>query len=297
MSAVTCTSVRFDSNGKSLAGTLRHGDRSAPGVIVTGSWLTVKEQMADLYADRLAACGFTTLTFDFANFGESEGDPRQFEDPTTKIADIAAAARFLASRSETNAGGVGGLAVCASAQYMACAISHLAPIAAFVTVAAWIHDAASLPAVYGGPEGVKTKIEAGEQALKAYRETGQVATVPAYSDTDPDAAMGEMVKAYYGDPAVGAPPEWVNAMAVMSWPGWLGFDGMAAADRVGVPTLMIHSDECAFPENAKAFATRSGATLSWREGGQIDFYHRPDLVDPAVASAADHFARNMAVPS
>jgi uncharacterized protein len=39
-----------------------------PAVLVTGSWLTVKEQMADHYARALAARGYTVFTFDFAGW-------------------------------------------------------------------------------------------------------------------------------------------------------------------------------------------------------------------------------------
>jgi hypothetical protein len=38
-----------------------------PAVLVTGSWLTVKEQMADHYAHALAARGYTAFTVDFAD--------------------------------------------------------------------------------------------------------------------------------------------------------------------------------------------------------------------------------------
>jgi uncharacterized protein len=56
------------------------------GVSVTGSWLTVKEQMAMTYARRLAARGYAAFVFDFAGFGQSQGEPRQAEIPTRKIA-------------------------------------------------------------------------------------------------------------------------------------------------------------------------------------------------------------------
>jgi hypothetical protein len=46
-------------------------------VLVTGSWLTVKEQMPDAYPAVLAEPGFTAVTFDFAGFGQSGGDLRQ----------------------------------------------------------------------------------------------------------------------------------------------------------------------------------------------------------------------------
>ena len=70
-------------HGPSDAFTERH-----PTVLVTGSWLTVKEQMPDFYARRLAERGYSAFTFDFSGFGESEGEPRQAEMPDRKIGDF-----------------------------------------------------------------------------------------------------------------------------------------------------------------------------------------------------------------
>lgn len=63
-----------------------------PTVAVTGSWLTVKEQMPDRYARALAERGFTAVTFDFSGFGTSPSTPAQGELPSRKIAEIAAVA-------------------------------------------------------------------------------------------------------------------------------------------------------------------------------------------------------------
>ena len=82
-----------------IAGQLfRNTDRldvRQPAIIVTGSWLTVKEQMPELYATRLAERGYAAFTFDFSGFGESAGEPRQAEFPDRRIADLIAAAGFL----------------------------------------------------------------------------------------------------------------------------------------------------------------------------------------------------------
>jgi uncharacterized protein len=71
---VTTTPFLFFSGGVPLAGRM-HRDRAAgvgrqPAVLVTGSWLTVKEQMPDRYAAALAERGYTALTFDFGGLGE-----------------------------------------------------------------------------------------------------------------------------------------------------------------------------------------------------------------------------------
>jgi hypothetical protein len=91
--------VLFHSAGVALVGRIhRNVDNLIevqPGLVVTGSWFTVKEQMPDRYAAELAARGYTVLTFDFAGFGESGGEPRQTEMPVRKVTDISAAAHFL----------------------------------------------------------------------------------------------------------------------------------------------------------------------------------------------------------
>lgn len=286
--------VTFESGPNQLVGKLfKSSSRSSLAILVTGSWTTVKEQMADRYATELAGRGFTTLTFDFAHFGESAGEPRQLESPGRKRDDIIAAARWLGAQDSVSA--VGGLAVCATAGYMAQAIAAGAPIAAFVTVAAWLHDAGTVGAMYGGDDGIAERMGAGEAALQAYEAGGDVRYVPAYSATDSDAAMGGMVKSYYGDPDKGAVPEWVNRFAVQSWPEWLSYDGLAAAPAVLAPTLMVHSENAALPDNARRFAAALGgpSELLWREGTQLDFYSEPPQVDAAVEAAAEHFRRTL----
>ena len=71
------TPVVFHSQGVPLSGRFLRNtasfDERQPAVIVVGSWLTVKEQMATTYARKLAEAGYTALTFDFAGFGESHG--------------------------------------------------------------------------------------------------------------------------------------------------------------------------------------------------------------------------------
>lgn len=95
--------VTFKSEGSRLSGNLHIPVDHTPGtrvpaIVVTGSWTTVKEQMAGLYAQRLAERGYVALAFDFRHWGASEGNPRQFESPERKIRDIANAAAFLQSR-------------------------------------------------------------------------------------------------------------------------------------------------------------------------------------------------------
>ena len=91
--------VNFNSEGSTLIGNLYlpagyDNTKSYPAIVVSGSWTTVKEQMAGLYARKLSNEGFITLAFDFRNFGESGGEPRFYESPSLKKVDIKNAIKY-----------------------------------------------------------------------------------------------------------------------------------------------------------------------------------------------------------
>jgi uncharacterized protein len=261
-----------------------------PAVVVTGSWLTVKEQMPRTYALRLAEQGIAAFTFDFTGFGQSGGAPRQLELPARKIADIAAAADFLDTMSFVRGRGVGHVGICASAQYALAAVARGARIRSFASIAGWYHDAVSVAPFYGGAEGAALRLDRARQALEAWARTGEAGMVPAYRPGDDRAGMFFELD-YYASPRRGAVPEWRNEMAEMSWLSWLTFDGLRAAAEVNVPTVLVHSDGCVFPEHARAVhaALKGPKQLEWAEGNQIDFYDQEAQVSRSVAIAAAHF--------
>jgi uncharacterized protein len=256
----------------------------------------VKEQMARTYALRLAEQGITTFTFDFTGFGQSGGAPRQLELPARKMADIAAAADFLSTMSFVSEGGVGHVGICASAQYALAAIARGARIRSFVSIAGWYHDAESVASFYGGVEGARLRIGRAREALESWAKSGEVTMVPAYRLGDDRAGMFFEAD-YYANPRRGAVPEWTNEMAEMSWLFWLTFDGVRSAEEVDVPTLMVHSDGCVFPDHAKAVhaALRGPKQAEWSKGSQLDFYDQEEQVTNAVLLAASHFRNTLGV--
>jgi len=284
----------FPADGVSLVARLyRNVDdlvTAQPTVVVTGSWLTVKEQMPRTYARRLAEQGITAFTFDFTGFGQSGGAPRQLELPARKIADISAAADFLSTMSFVRGGGVGHVGICASAQYALAALARGARIRSFVSIAGWYHDAVSVAPFFGGAEGARVRISRAQQALDTWARSGDVLMVPAYCPGDYRAGMFFELD-YYGNPQRGAVPEWKNEMAEMSWLFWLTFDGVRSAGEVNTPTLIVHSDGCVFPDHAKAVhaALKGPKQIEWTQGSQIDFYDQEQQVTEAVALAVSHF--------
>jgi fermentation-respiration switch protein FrsA (DUF1100 family) len=289
---VTTTPFLFFSGGVPMAGRMHRspGSERQPAVLVTGSWLTVKEQMPDRYAAALAERGYTALTFDFAGFGASGGEPRQLESPARKMADLAAAAAYARTLSLVTAGPPALLAVCASAQYGLAAAAGGLELSAYCSVAGWFHDLATAAPLYGGEDGVTERLDRADEALARYLRDGEVVTVSAYDPQDERAGM-PMPLDYYAQPDRGRVPTWKNEMAEMSWRPWLTFDGLAAAATATVPSHFVHGDAAVLPDNVKLIADRMGAGTTWLDGEQVDFYDRPALVDPAVEAADAHFRK------
>lgn len=276
-SPIISETVRFDSGGTELVGNLfiPEGDAPQPTVIVTGTWTSVKEQMANRYAEHMAARGFIALSFDFANFGESAGDQRDDESPSLKIRDIHNAVTFLSIRPEVDQERLAALGVCAGAGYTSVNAVGDSRIKALALVAPWLHNADIVEDIYEGPNGVDRRLKAGRVARELFDRTGEVRYVPAVASDNPDAAMPWDID-FYLNPQRGGIQQWPNRFAVMGWIDWLTFDPTAVARRLDVPTVMVHSEDAAIPQGAHTFFDQLPASKEehWLSGDQFDFYDR-----------------------
>ncbi|MGX9117910.1 alpha/beta hydrolase [Mesorhizobium sp. BHbsci] len=291
--------VTFTSHGEQIVGDLYLPEdldpaRPRPALVVTGAWMTVKEQMPARYAREMADRGFAALTFDFRGWGESGGARRQHEDPGAKIADIEAAVAYLATRPEIGKDRIGGLGICASSGYMVTAAAEDAAIKSIALVAPWLHDAEVVEQIYGGKEGVARLEAAGDAAEAAYRRTGKQALLPAASPTDERAIMFKVP--YYTEADRGMIPAWRNEADPAFWRGWLTFDAIRAAPRLHQPFLMVHSEAAAIPQGAHKFYARLTGQKQelWLDNvTQFDFYDRAAPVKAASDAVAAHFSATL----
>jgi fermentation-respiration switch protein FrsA (DUF1100 family) len=89
-----------------------------PAIIVGHPMGAVKEQSANLYAQKLADQGFVTLSLDLSFWGESEGQPRNAVLPDVYSEAFSAAVDFLGTRPFIDRERIGVLGICGSGSFV-----------------------------------------------------------------------------------------------------------------------------------------------------------------------------------
>ncbi len=92
-------------------------NKQYPAVVVAHPNGGVKEQVAGLYAQRLAEQGFITIAADAAYQGASGGTPRNVDKPANRIEDIHGMADFISQYTGVDSDRLGLLGICGGGGY------------------------------------------------------------------------------------------------------------------------------------------------------------------------------------
>lgn len=92
-------------------------NKKYPAVVVAHPNGGVKEQVAGLYAQRLAEQGYITITADAAYQGGSSGQPRSVDKPANRIEDVHGMADFITQYAGVDNNRLGLLGICGGGGY------------------------------------------------------------------------------------------------------------------------------------------------------------------------------------
>mgnify|MGYP005989001541 FL=1 len=159
--------VQFKSRGIDVVGHIYLPDTPSktkyPAIIGAPPFGGVKEQASGRYAKLLSSAGFIALAYDSAYFGDSFGSPRFLVDPKQEIADVEAAASYLASRDDVDSERIGALGFGAGGGWAIGAAASNISIKAVATISAV--DLCDL--FRSGLGGTKTKEELDAELAEA----------------------------------------------------------------------------------------------------------------------------------
>lgn len=292
-----CEPVTFDSAGDRIAGLLF--EPAAPSTsgpvrtfVLLGPVSFVKEQSPLQYATRLARAGHRALIFDPRGFGQSEGEPRLFDNPRRKVDDVVAAVDHLLARPEVDPEGITGLGICMGCNWMAQAVADDPRLRRVVLLVGAYSIRSRRIEQAGGVEAFERQLAGYRDELDRFAATG----VPAHHTL----VAADMADSYFSwavpyhwyrmwiDPGpLRYKGAWENRLARISDHDHYAFDVAEPLSRVTVPTLVINSTDSATPLDAvrplfDLIPATEKELVVTGDQIQVQFYDDPLTIDTAV---------------
>ena len=273
-------------DGIDLAGVLRTPDDAArrAGVVLTGPFTGVKEQVVAIYAAGLAERGYitpsTTATSGPAAGSRGSTRTRAASSPTSELRPRSCSGSTRWPGSVAWASALAGYAL---------RFTAFDPrVTALVTVAGAYNSPEAMRDGLGPAAYRRTLLD-----LAAAEQPGAegLPSLPAVAEDGEAAMPGAEPFAYYGTER-GRVPGWRNQVTRASIRQLLTFDAAIGADFVSpTPVRIIHGtrDDYCSPDAARATYDRIGEPrdLRWiQTTNHIDLYDQPDYVEPALDACA-----------
>lgn len=272
-----------------------------PALVMTHPGGGVKEQTSSLYAWHMAQAGFVSLAFDAAYQGESEGEPRYLEDPTSRVEDIRSAVDFLVSLPYVDEDKIGAMGVCAGAGYTMNAIQTEYRIKAAAGISTWdVGDSAKngFPGVNIPNFMQKLLTEVAKERTKEAR--GESPRYLQYVPNSPKefteglATISKEAYEYYRTPRCQYPTS-VNKYLFTSNDKLVAWDAFAHIDTVSPrPILLIigeKADTKYFSEDAYKRANEPKEMYVISGASHVDLYDKPQFVSEVVKKLVSYFSQ------
>ncbi|TKX28111.1 alpha/beta hydrolase [Campylobacter sp. MIT 12-5580] len=264
----------------------------------------VKEQVAGLYAQKMAERGYITLAFDSAYQGASEGLPRNVDTPANRTEDIRAALDFLEKQSGVDKEKLGIIGICGGGGYSLKAAQSDKRFKAVATLS--MFDTGLVRRNGFLDSELNTIQERLEKASKARQEEALTGKV-SYTGTAPKKLSEvELAKistdlyregmVYYGD--THAHPNSTFAYTTSSLLDLMSFNVSDNIELLNQPLLMIVGDKADTAYMSErifklASGTQDKELFKLKNATHIQTYYRSDLVEAALKNFDTFFKEKL----
>lgn len=298
--------VIFKKNNLKIAGLLflpEHLDENKkyPTIVVTHPGGGVKEQCSSLYAYHLAQAGFVALAFDATHQGESDGEPRFLEDPTSRVEDIRCAVDFLVTLDYVDDEKIGAMGVCAGGGYTMNAIQTEFRIKAAAGISTWDVGHSAKNGFPGAMEpNFMQKILTETAKQRTLEAKGAQPLYVAYVPNSPDeitektAVISKEAYEYYRTPRC-AHLNSQNKLLFTSNDKLAAFDAFSHIDTVSPRAILLivgsEADTTYFSDDAYQKAKEPKELFQIDGATHVDLYDKPEYVGQVVEKLTQFFKK------
>jgi uncharacterized protein len=297
--------VIFTSEGLSLTGHLYRaagtadGER-APALVMAGPMTSVKEETLPHYAETLQEAGYTVLTFDNRNFGESEGEPRQHLDTYQQVEDLKNAVSYMLAREGTDPERLGLCCVCLGAGY-GLEVAAMDRRVKAVALVAGGYNITDTYLGFLGAEGFRDYLDNLNSSRQRQYESGEIQYIPAVAgppDYAPSSMPVQEAYEYYTRAHEREAPNWENRLTVASMEHIVGWNVLGHAHLLEQPLLVVHgtTDVLLPPEYAREVYERAPEPkeIFWVEThNHVELYDQIPYVPRALAKIVPWLEDNL----
>ena len=283
-----------------------NSDKKYAGITVAHPNGGCKEQVAGLYAQKLAELGYVAIAADASYQGASEGEPRLRDYPSNRINDVSGMVDYLINMPKVDNSKIGSLGICGGGGYtLACSqtdkrIKAVATLSMFNSGRVRRNGFGD-SAINTIQERLNKACEARNKELKGEIEYEGV--VPEVSDEELIKIMDNSPEGLYKDGIYYyglkyKHPRGTGSYTTESFLKLMAFDVEDRMDLVNQPLLMIagtDADTLYMTKDAfeKATNTENKELYLIKGATHIKTYWKEEYVNEAVNKLKDFYAKNL----
>ena len=302
----TTEKIKFKSNNQNVAGLLCNdeGNEKKPAVVILGPICSVKEQSPIQYATRLAEKGFVALCFDARSYGESEGQPRQFESLKNKEKDVKSAIDYLISRNDVDAGKIFIVGVCNGTNEMMQVSIDDKRVKAMALVSGNYLIKENMVNLLGNESIWNNHLQRAGIAKEKFKKTGNADYIKIVDSIGTEQLLPPLpIYGWYHPWEIKAPyftyrGGWQNKVTAMSEFETLNFDALATSKKISKPTLVIHGE---MSDGGYEFAKQIFISIPTQNKKSVwldntvhfQFYDDPIIIGQSVNEISNWFNQNI----